>query len=190
SLGLESHVKTNTASTNPDWCQLDDLIKMWILSSLCDSIQKQVVTPPEVINTINGLDPRFATLVEIICHRKTLPTFDAIRTMLLLKELSFNDDIGASTTFESRSSSPTILVASTPFDTKVTKPSTPPVAFVSTSASTWHQHLSNPGDKVLLSLTLRHFISCNKEKTTYVLHACQLGKHVKLPFHSSTSTVR
>nr|GEU57019.1 hybrid signal transduction histidine kinase M [Tanacetum cinerariifolium] len=225
SLGLESHIKTDTASTNPDWCQLDDLIKMWIFSSLCNSIQEQVVTPPEVINTINGLDSRFATLVEIIRHHKTLPTFDATRTMLLLKESSFNDDIEASTTFESRSSSPTILVASTPSDTKenncsikldafgfsvkdfltrhiflrcdssgdlypVTKPSTPPVAFVSTSASTWHQRLSNPGDKVLLSLTLRHFISCNKEKTTYVLHACQLGKHVKLPFHSSTSTVR
>nr|GEX62199.1 hybrid signal transduction histidine kinase M [Tanacetum cinerariifolium] len=46
SLGLKSHVEDDTASTNPDWCQLDDLIKMWILSSLCDSLQEQVATTP------------------------------------------------------------------------------------------------------------------------------------------------
>ncbi|GJY37729.1 hypothetical protein Tco_0424093, partial [Tanacetum coccineum] len=44
SLGLKSHVETDTASTNPEWCQLNDLIKMWILGSLCDSLQEQVVT--------------------------------------------------------------------------------------------------------------------------------------------------
>ncbi|GKC75293.1 hypothetical protein Tco_1126067 [Tanacetum coccineum] len=44
SLGLKSHVETDTASTNLEWCQLDDLIKMWILSSICDSLQEQVVT--------------------------------------------------------------------------------------------------------------------------------------------------
>nr|GEX08689.1 hybrid signal transduction histidine kinase M [Tanacetum cinerariifolium] len=46
SLGLKSHVEDDTASTNPDWCQLDDLIKMWILFSLCDSLQEQLVTTP------------------------------------------------------------------------------------------------------------------------------------------------
>ncbi|GKC15219.1 hypothetical protein Tco_1012001 [Tanacetum coccineum] len=44
SLGLKSHVETDTASANPEWCQLDDLIKMWILKSLCGSLQDQVVT--------------------------------------------------------------------------------------------------------------------------------------------------
>ncbi|GKF44180.1 hypothetical protein Tco_0130732, partial [Tanacetum coccineum] len=46
SLGLKSHVETDTASTNPEWCQLDDLIKMWILGSLCNSLQEQVITTP------------------------------------------------------------------------------------------------------------------------------------------------
>ncbi|GKC84803.1 hypothetical protein Tco_1140520 [Tanacetum coccineum] len=46
SLGLKSHVEKETASTNLEWCQLDDLIKMWILGSLCDSLQEQVVTTP------------------------------------------------------------------------------------------------------------------------------------------------
>ncbi|GJU29617.1 hypothetical protein Tco_1173206 [Tanacetum coccineum] len=44
SLGLKAHVESDTTYTNPKWCQLDDLIKMWILSSLCDSLQEQVVT--------------------------------------------------------------------------------------------------------------------------------------------------
>nr|GEX37493.1 ribonuclease H-like domain-containing protein [Tanacetum cinerariifolium] len=45
-LGLKSHVETDTASTNPEWCQLDDLIMMWILRFLCDSLQEQVITTP------------------------------------------------------------------------------------------------------------------------------------------------
>nr|GEV36338.1 retrovirus-related Pol polyprotein from transposon TNT 1-94 [Tanacetum cinerariifolium] len=71
----------------------------------------------------------------------------------------------------------------------VTKPSTPPIAFLSTSASTWHQRLGHPGDQVLCSLVSSHFISCNKEKSSHICHACQLGKHVKLLFHSSDSIV-
>ncbi|GJY39506.1 ribonuclease H-like domain-containing protein [Tanacetum coccineum] len=72
----------------------------------------------------------------------------------------------------------------------VTKPSTIPSAFVSTNSSTWHQRLGHPGDEVLRSLASRHFISCNKEKSTHVCHAYQLGKHVKLPFYSSDSIVK
>ncbi|GJY05490.1 hypothetical protein Tco_0371430 [Tanacetum coccineum] len=187
SLGLKSHVETDTASTNPKWCQLDDLVKMWILESLCDSLQEQVVTTPGnpkalwdhiknlfhdnkdsrainldnelrsikirkmtvneyctkiqaltnrlknldcevseknmVIFAVNGLDSRFATLAEIIRHRKPFPTFETVRNMLLLKESSFNDD-STSTTFESSSSSPTILMASFSFNTKASGPGT------------------------------------------------------------------
>nr|GEW07197.1 hybrid signal transduction histidine kinase M [Tanacetum cinerariifolium] len=45
-LGFKSHVKEEASSstTNPEWCKLDNLIKMWILESLCDSLQEQVVT--------------------------------------------------------------------------------------------------------------------------------------------------
>ncbi|GJX99765.1 hybrid signal transduction histidine kinase M [Tanacetum coccineum] len=182
SLRLKAHVESETASTNPEWEQLDDLIKMWILSSLCDSLQEQVVTTPgnakklwdhlkdlfhdnkddRVINLdnelrsikiekmtvneyctkirsmanmlknlrgdvsdknlvlyrVNDLDSRFATLVGIIRHRETFPSFATTRNMLLLKESSFNESTDASTTFESSSSSPTILMASTSSDTK------------------------------------------------------------------------
>ncbi|PWA98362.1 ribosomal protein S2, flavodoxin-like domain protein [Artemisia annua] len=48
SLGLKSHVENEAPSSTPDpeWCKLDDLIKMWILGSLCDSLQEQVVSTP------------------------------------------------------------------------------------------------------------------------------------------------
>ncbi|GJV55969.1 ribonuclease H-like domain-containing protein [Tanacetum coccineum] len=71
----------------------------------------------------------------------------------------------------------------------VTKPSTSPTAFLSTSASTWHQRLGHLGDEVLRSLVSRQFISSNKEKSSHICHACQLGKHVKFPFYSSDSIV-
>ncbi|GJT38950.1 ribonuclease H-like domain-containing protein [Tanacetum coccineum] len=450
SLGLKSHVETDTAYTNPEWYQLDDLIKMWILGSLCDSLQEQVITTPGnakalwdglkelfhdnkdarainldnelrsikigkmtvneyctkirsmanrlinlgcvvsdknlVIYTINGLNSRFATLVEIIHYCETFPSFENVRTMLLLKESSFNNDSGSSTDFSSSSSSPTVLLASNQSNNKrnpnkpsnlpqlfqqpahpvlfaahqphrygtaqqqqpvqqqhnlhslpsnsqgilgaapalhpshatslpsafstmmlhdptwnmdtgatshlnsnahnlstlfnsrlypsihvgdgnsipvtntghiiipslhrplhlhnvlvtpniiknlisvrqftrdnnctiefdafgfsvkdfltrhillrcdssgdlypVTKPSTVPAAFVSTSSSTWHQRLGHPGDDVLCSLFSRHLISCNNERSPHVYHAFQLGKHVKLPFHSSISSVK
>ncbi|GJR61483.1 ribonuclease H-like domain-containing protein [Tanacetum coccineum] len=72
----------------------------------------------------------------------------------------------------------------------VTKPSTPSIAYLSTSASTWHQRLGHPGDQVLRLLVSSRFISCNKEKSLHICHACQLGKHVKLPLHSLTSIVK
>ncbi|GJS68430.1 ribonuclease H-like domain-containing protein [Tanacetum coccineum] len=71
----------------------------------------------------------------------------------------------------------------------VTKMSTSPIAFLSTSASMWHQYLGYPGDQVLCSLVSSRFISCNKVKTSHICHTCQLGKHVKLPIHSSDSII-
>nr|GFC67236.1 hybrid signal transduction histidine kinase M [Tanacetum cinerariifolium] len=59
------------------------------------------------------LDSRFATLVDIIRHRETLPSFETTRNVLLLKESSFKDDTRTSSTFDDSSSSPTALVTST-----------------------------------------------------------------------------
>nr|GEV21432.1 ribonuclease H-like domain-containing protein [Tanacetum cinerariifolium] len=68
---------------------------------------------------------------------------------------------------------------------EISIPSTIPTALFSTSSSTWHQRLGHPGDKVIRSLASRQFISCNKEKSSHVCHACQRGKHEKLPFHTN-----
>ncbi|GJW89817.1 putative reverse transcriptase domain-containing protein, partial [Tanacetum coccineum] len=58
-------------------------------------------------------------------------------------------------------------------------------ALLSVSPSTWHQCLGNPGEDVLRSLMSRQFISCNKEKSSHLCHAC----HWRLPFASSESIV-
>ncbi|GJY90096.1 ribonuclease H-like domain-containing protein [Tanacetum coccineum] len=71
----------------------------------------------------------------------------------------------------------------------VTQPSPIPHALLSISPTTWHQRLGHPGEEVFRSLVSRQFISCNKDKSSHVCHACQLGKHVRLPFSSSNSIV-
>ncbi|GJW52798.1 reverse transcriptase domain-containing protein [Tanacetum coccineum] len=71
----------------------------------------------------------------------------------------------------------------------VTSPSLTPHALLSMSPSTWHQRLGNPSEDVLRSLMSRQFISCNKEKSSHMCHACQLGKHERLLFASSESIV-
>ncbi|GJY42932.1 ribonuclease H-like domain-containing protein [Tanacetum coccineum] len=55
---------------------------------------------------------------------------------------------------------------------------------------TWHQHLGHPESQVLCRVLSSNSISCNKEKPPILFHACQLGKHVRLPFVSSSTLVQ
>ncbi|GJZ02213.1 ribonuclease H-like domain-containing protein [Tanacetum coccineum] len=70
----------------------------------------------------------------------------------------------------------------------VTFPSPIPQAYL-VSQHTWHQRLGHPGSEVLRRLISSSFISCNKEKPRFFCHACQLGKHVRLPFVSSETVI-
>ncbi|GJX73559.1 ribonuclease H-like domain-containing protein [Tanacetum coccineum] len=70
----------------------------------------------------------------------------------------------------------------------VTPPSLIPHAFL-VSQHTWHQRLGYPGGEVLCRLVSSNFISYNKEKPPVLCHACQLGKHVRLPFASSNTVI-
>ncbi|GJU43209.1 ribonuclease H-like domain-containing protein [Tanacetum coccineum] len=70
----------------------------------------------------------------------------------------------------------------------VTSPSSVPQALL-VSPHTWHQRLGHPGSDVLRRLVSHNFISCNKEKPLVLCHACQLGKHARLPFVSSNTVV-
>ncbi|GJZ87761.1 ribonuclease H-like domain-containing protein [Tanacetum coccineum] len=70
----------------------------------------------------------------------------------------------------------------------VMTPSPIPHAFL-VSQHTWHQSLGHPGSGVLRRLVSNNVISCNKEKPLVLCHACQLGKHVRLQFFSSTTVV-
>ncbi|GJZ54924.1 ribonuclease H-like domain-containing protein [Tanacetum coccineum] len=67
-------------------------------------------------------------------------------------------------------------------------PSPIPHAFL-VSQHTWHQRLGHPGSDVLRRLVSNNVISCNKKKLPVICHACQLGKHVRLPFVSSNTII-
>ncbi|GJR26834.1 ribonuclease H-like domain-containing protein [Tanacetum coccineum] len=70
----------------------------------------------------------------------------------------------------------------------VTSPSSIPHAFL-VSQHTWHQRLGHPRGEVLHRLVSSNFISYNKEKPPVMCHACQLGKHVRVPFVSSSTVI-
>jgi len=69
-------------------------------------------------------------------------------------------------------------------------PSSPsgPCALVATpSPTTWHRRLGHPGKAVLQNLAQSSSIICSKSEDDSLCHACQLGRHVRLPFTSSLS---
>jgi hypothetical protein len=58
----------------------------------------------------------------------------------------------------------------------------------SSSAEMWHRHLGHPGQYSLARLVSDFSLPCTtKTSTTGVCDACQRGRHVRLPFSSSTS---
>lgn len=73
----------------------------------------------------------------------------------------------------------------------ITPPVPPAQAFsVSTPTGTlWHRCLGHTSSSTLQSLSSLGFISTTKTDLTTLCHACQLGKHVRLPFYDSTTFV-
>jgi hypothetical protein len=60
-----------------------------------------------------------------------------------------------------------------------------PHALAAVAPTTWHHRLGHPGPNALSSLSRSSFIHCTSNKHEFC-HACQLGKHTRLPFHSSS----
>jgi hypothetical protein len=54
--------------------------------------------------------------------------------------------------------------------------------------TTWHRRLGHPGPDALSSLSRSSFIQCTSKKHDFC-HACQLSKHTRLPFCSSSHHV-
>jgi hypothetical protein len=62
---------------------------------------------------------------------------------------------------------------------------TVPHALTVVAPTTWHRRLGHLGPDVLSSLSRSSFIQCTSKKHDFC-HACQLGKHTRLPFYSSS----
>jgi hypothetical protein len=58
----------------------------------------------------------------------------------------------------------------------------------SSSVELWHNRLGHPGSAPLRQIMNSFDFQCNKT-TTHSCHHCQLGKHVRLPFHSSQTPI-
>jgi hypothetical protein len=54
--------------------------------------------------------------------------------------------------------------------------------------ATWHHRLGHPSPDALFSLSMPSFINCTSNKHD-LCHAYQLGKHIRLPFASSSNRV-
>jgi transposase InsO family protein/uncharacterized membrane protein YgcG len=55
------------------------------------------------------------------------------------------------------------------------------------SSTTWHRRLGHPGRDALMQLTRSATIQCTRSNDEHLCHACQLDRHVRLPFCSSSS---
>ena len=68
-------------------------------------------------------------------------------------------------------------------------PSTIKHALITAAASPtlWHRRLGHLGHEALSKLISSKAISCTKNATEHLCHACQLGRHTRLPFRSSSS---
>jgi hypothetical protein len=60
-------------------------------------------------------------------------------------------------------------------------------AFAATpSSTTWHRRLGHPGRDVLAQLSRSTDVLCTMAPAEHLCHACQLGRHVRLLFSSSS----
>jgi hypothetical protein len=65
--------------------------------------------------------------------------------------------------------------------------SPPPVLVSTTSSTTWHRRLGHPGPDVMTKITSSLDPSCSRGYFEGLCHACQLGRHTRLPFTTSSS---
>jgi hypothetical protein len=61
-------------------------------------------------------------------------------------------------------------------------PSSPP-------SRPFNRRLGHPGRDVLMQLSRSSGLPCTRAPDEHLCHACQLGRHIRLPFHNSTSHV-
>jgi hypothetical protein len=97
--------------------------------------------------------------------------------------LSVKDLTTRNVTVRSNSTSPLYTMCLPGF---VTSSSGTATALTTTAPATWHRCLGHPGPDALSSLSMSSFIHCSSNKYD-LCHAYQLGKHIKLPFSSSSN---
>jgi hypothetical protein len=67
-----------------------------------------------------------------------------------------------------------------------TDASSPSVLVSTTSSTTWHRRLGHSGSDVMTKLNSSLDISCSRGHSESLCRACQLDRHTRLPFHTSS----
>jgi hypothetical protein len=65
--------------------------------------------------------------------------------------------------------------------------SPPPVLVFATTSNTWHRRLGHPGPDVMTKLSSSLDSTSSRKHFEGLCHACQLGRHTRLPFPTSSS---
>jgi hypothetical protein len=103
--------------------------------------------------------------------------------------LSVNDLTTKNVIVRSNSTGPLytmhLLGSLTPSSSAVAALAVVPHTLTVVAPTTWHRCLDHPGPDALFSLSRSSFIQCTSNKHDFC-HACQLGKHTRLPFCSSS----
>ncbi|WVZ91380.1 hypothetical protein U9M48_037560 [Paspalum notatum var. saurae] len=67
------------------------------------------------------------------------------------------------------------------------RPSSAMALTASSSPTIWHRHLGHPGHHCLDQILTQFSVSSSHNKSSHVCDACQKGRHVRLPFSTSTA---
>ncbi|GJU80906.1 hypothetical protein Tco_1283271 [Tanacetum coccineum] len=187
-------------SAKEAWDFISEL-KIESLMTILASLDSPVSDEDVVHYVFDDLLEKYNQVCGYMHYMDTLSGFKMTRSLLITEEMGLKSK-SLALPVDSSSSYPMVLVAESAHQA----PSAPPGFVTRTLANSGHATalpqaftagtLHDPttgawnidtGSEVLRRLVSSDFISCNKEKPPVLCHACQLGKHVRLPFVSSDS---
>ncbi|GJT81924.1 ribonuclease H-like domain-containing protein [Tanacetum coccineum] len=188
-FGVYEYLTGTTTSTDPtdeEWEKRDNLVKLWIYGTISKALVKRVLKKNlkacDVWKNLKDVfhdnkDVRAMQLDNVFHDNK-----DARTCSIEFDEFGFSMKDYWTRQLLIRCDSTGDLYPFCPTTTQ-------PTALIFVSPSTWHQRLGHPGNEVLCFLVSNNYISCNNSKSMTLCHACQLGKHVCLPFSLSDTII-
>ncbi|GJT43316.1 ribonuclease H-like domain-containing protein [Tanacetum coccineum] len=108
SIGLKDHIESDTvSSSDKEWSRLNDLVKVWILGTCCESLQDQVVSTP---GTAKDLWDHIKDLFHDNEDARAIALDNQLRFVNIETELKDEGSLDR-THVDSSASSPTVLLA-------------------------------------------------------------------------------
>ena len=176
-------------------------LPMLVSSLLSDPHTPLVILPSWLVTGLAFLSPPWVLLLAP-CLPNVLVAPQMVHNLLSIRQFTADNsffiefDSSGLTVKDSASRRPLLLCDSTgllytlrlPSSAAPLLPSSSSAAFAAPpSSTTWHCRLGHPGRDVLAQLSRSTDVPCTRAPAEHLCHACQLGRHVRLPFSSSSS---